>query len=193
MTFRNKILELYEKDLLFRNELISKGKLSDGYDPEMEAIHISNANELRQLINEFGFPNQKLVGKKAFEAAWTIIQHSISNPSFMRFCLAKMNENDTNSTSIYCAYLTDRIAFFEGKPQHYGTQFDWDINGKMSPIAYDDLELVNQRRKKLGLNTLEEQTKLIQKQVEKENQKPPQDIEKRNQEFNLWRKKVGWI
>ncbi|MBK8081497.1 MAG: hypothetical protein IPK25_15205 [Saprospiraceae bacterium] len=31
------------------------------------------------------------------------------------------------------AYLTDRIAVLEGKLQLYGTQYDWDNNGNMSP------------------------------------------------------------
>jgi hypothetical protein len=30
-------------------------------------------------------------------------------------------------------------------------QFDWDANGEMSPVAHDDLELVEERRRKISL------------------------------------------
>lgn len=40
------------------------------------------------------------------------------------------------------AYLTDRIAVFEGNPQLYGTQFDWDENGELNPIFYDNIDKV---------------------------------------------------
>ncbi|MFK7971255.1 MAG: hypothetical protein AB8F95_12850, partial [Bacteroidia bacterium] len=91
------------------------------------------------------------------------------------------------------AYLADRIAVFEGKPQRFGTQFDWDENGGLSPNAYDDVDKVNQRRRAIGLNTLEAQTLLIRQQAERENQAPPADFEQRKKEMDAWRRKVGWV
>lgn len=90
------------------------------------------------------------------------------------------------------AYLTDRIAVLEGKPQRYGTQFDWDENGELSPNFIDDLALVNQRRQALGLNTLEEQTAVIRGQAKRENQLSPTDLDKRKREMEEWKKTVGW-
>lgn len=90
------------------------------------------------------------------------------------------------------AYLTDRIAVFEGKPQRYGTQFDWDENGNLSPNFFDDLIKVNERRKSIGLNTLEEQTAILRNQAKIENQSPPSDFEKRKQEKEAWKQDVGW-
>jgi hypothetical protein len=90
------------------------------------------------------------------------------------------------------AYLTDRIAVFEEKLQLYGTQFDWDENGNLSPNPYDNLNKVNERRKSIGLNTLEEQTELIRIRAKNENQSPPKDLEKRKQEIEQWKKNVGW-
>lgn len=68
------------------------------------------------------------------------------------------------------------------KQQLYGTQFDWDHNGELNPNPFDDLVKVNQRRKSLGLNTLEEQTLIKRKQTANENQSPPTDLEQRRQE-----------
>jgi hypothetical protein len=78
----------------------------------------------------------------------------------------------------YLTYLTDRIAVLSGEPQLYGTQFDWDVNGELSPNTYDDLALVNSRRKAIGLNSLEEQTILIRNRAKVENQSFSVDFER---------------
>jgi hypothetical protein len=91
------------------------------------------------------------------------------------------------------AYLTDRIAVLEETPQLYGTQFDWDENGKLCPNHFDDLTKVNERRKLIGLNTLEEQTEIIRKRVQDEKQTPPKDFDNRKQEIEKWKRNVGWI
>jgi len=80
----------------------------------------------------------------------------------------------------------------EGKPQLYGTQFDWDKNGELSPELFDDLIKVNQRRRSIGLNSLEEQTGVIRRQANLEKQTPPADFEKRKAEIEQWKKAVGW-
>jgi hypothetical protein len=101
-----------------------------------------------------------------------------------------VNENKADPKSL--AYLTDRIAVLEGNPQLYGTQFDWDEHGNLSPNPFDDLNTVNKRRKSIGLNTLEEQIEIIRRQAKNENQSPPKDIENRKQEIEEWKKNVGW-
>jgi hypothetical protein len=112
----------------------------------------------------------------------------------MKKCLKLLEiavrENKANSKNL--AYLTDRVAVFEGKPQLYGTQFDWDENGELSPYRFDDLTKVNQRRKSIGLNSLEEQTDIIRRQAKNENQTPPTDFEKLNRKIEKWKKTVGW-
>lgn len=175
--------------------MIEEKKLSHSYDLEMENLHISNAKKLNAIIDEVGFPTVEKVGIEASESAWLIIQHAISEPEFMKKCL-KILENGIVENKNYeenLARLSDRIAVLEGKPQLFGTQFDWDINGVLSPNMCDDLSMVNIRRLKIGLNTLEEQTQKIRLQAENENQTVPKNLFEREIEINLWKKKVGWI
>ena len=40
---------------------------------------------------------------------------------------------------------------------------------------------------------LEEQTRVMRRQVAQEKQLPPADLEKRKPQYNFWRKKAGWI
>jgi len=192
-----KIIGLKNADQNLRSKLIDAGQLgSGGYNEEMKLLHISNANALDEIIEEIGYPTVSKVGIDANEAAWLVIQHSIGQPYFMRKCLKLLEstENDQDSLSLkHLAYLSDRIAVFEGKDQLYGTQFDWDKNGQLSPQSYDDIVKVNTRRKSIGLNTLEEQIVIIRKRSVHENELPPADYEKRKQEMLQWRKEVGWI
>lgn len=190
-----KIIDLKNADFKLRENLIQSGRLSNGYNEEMKELHNKNAKILSEIIDIIGYPTIEKVGQEVNEATWLIIQHSIEKPEFMRKCAelleSTVRENKEDIKSL--AYLTDRIAVFEEKPQLYATQFDWDENGNLSPNTFDDLNKVNERRKSIGLNTLEEQTEIIRARVKSENQSPPKDFEKRKQEIQQWKKNVGWI
>lgn len=189
-----KIIELKNADFELRDKLVQSGRLGEGYNEEMAELHNKNAAILNEIIDTIGYPRIDKVGKAANQAAWFIIQHSIGKPYFMKKCCQLLEgaviKNKANPKDL--AYLTDRIASFEGKPQHYGTQFDWDENGTLNPNTFDDLTKVNQRRKSVGFNTLEEQTKIIRNQAKQENHFPPVNFEKRKADFEKWKKKVGW-
>ena len=190
-----RIIGLKKADLALRDNLVQNGKLGEGYNEEMKQLHNSNAAVLSDIIDTIGYPTIAKVGKEASEAAWLVIQHSIGQPAFMKKCvdLLKHAVRENKADPKNLAYLIDRIAVHEGKPQVYGSQFDWDQDGELSAHPFDDLNLVNQRRKSIGLNTLEEQTQIIRQQARKEKQLPPKDFERRKQEIAQWRKAVGWI
>jgi hypothetical protein len=189
-----KIIDLKNADLALRNKLVQSGQLSEGYNEEMKELHNRNAKVLSDIIDTIGYPTIDKVGKEANEAAWLVIQHSIGQPEFMKKSaeLLKSAVNENKADPKILAYITDRIAVLEGKPQLYGTQFDWDKHGNLSPNLFDDLNKVNERRKSIGLNTIEEQTEIMREQVKSENQSPPKDFEKRKQEIEQWKKNVGW-
>ena len=178
-----------------RDRLIKEGKLFDGYNKEMEELHISNAHRLNEIIDQYGFPSLEKVGKEASKAAWLVVQHAISLPSFMKkYRDMIMSTQDLGQHSKeQLAYLSDRIAVYEERPQLYGTQFDWDSAGKLSPQVYDDLVEVNKRRKSIGWNSLEEQTQIIRSQAQKDNNHCPTDLESRRHQIKLWKYKVGWL
>lgn len=191
----NTIIALKNKDLKLRDVLIKQQKFNEGYHKEMENLHLKNAEVLDKIITEIGYPTIAKVGEEASDAAWLIIQHAISKPNFMRKCLqlleiaVKNKEADAKNF----AYLSDRIAFFENKPQKYGTQFNWDNQGKLSPNIIDNLEKVNQRRCELGLNSLEKQIEIMRERAKLENQIAPKDFVQYQKDFEIWKLKTGWI
>ena len=191
--FSARIIHMKKRDLKLRKRLLESGKLTDGYSHLMEKSHMDNAKFLERIISIIGYPTIQKVGEKANEAAWLVIQHAISRPEFMKKC-ARLLEKEASENIKYkvqLAYLTDRINMYEGTFQRYGTIFDWDENGIMNPIPYDDIQKVNERRGLLGLNTLEEQTEIMRKQSIAE--KIPKDFAAKKKEYEEWRKRVGWV
>lgn len=198
MDFRNIsniIVNLKDKDLKLRDYLIKVGKLSGGYNEEMEKLHIHNAKVLSEIIDQIGYPTIDKVGKEASDAAWLIIQHAIGNPKFMKKSVTLLEKAvcENRADPINLAYLKDRIAVLEGTPQPYGTQFDWDEKGELSPNTFEETKKVNQRRKKIGLNSMEDQILIMRNRAKSENQLPPNDYYEWKKKFDEWRKAVGWI
>jgi hypothetical protein len=190
-----RIIDLKNTDLELRDRLAQNRQLGEGYNEEMEKLHIKNAKILNEIIDTIGYPTIDKVGKEASEATWLIIQHSIGQSDFMKKCV-ELLENAVSEDKVdpkNLAYLTDRIAVLEGKQQRYGTQFDWDENGELNANPFDELAKVNQRRTSIGLTTLEEQTIIMRREAKNENQSSPTDFEKRTRKIHEWRKVVGWI
>ena len=190
-----KIIDLKNNDFELRESMKQNGLLGEGYNDEMAKLHDKNAMILENIIDMIGYPVADKVGKEASEAAWLVIQHSIGRPKFMRKC-ARLLENEVknkNADPQHFAYLSDTIAVLERIPQLYGTQFDWDSSGLLNPDRFDDVSKVNERRKSIGLNNVQDQTLVIRDQAKNENQLPPADYQKRQKEIYEWKKSVGWL
>ncbi|GAB3219746.1 DUF6624 domain-containing protein [Spirosoma arcticum] len=192
------LIERRKNDFTVRQRLIEEGKLFGSYNSEMEKVHHENAHALEKIIAQIGWPTRKQVGEEASQAAWLIVQHAISLPDFMRSCLSLMkNEQDTGDIDpVNIAFLSDRIAKYENRPQSYGTQFDNGVDGRLTVYRLDaSPEQVNQRRSEIGLNSLQERLTELEAQVSSEQFQPPTEKERRTEQenYDAWRRKVGWI
>jgi hypothetical protein len=191
--WRETLLKAAQTDLETRTRLARDGSLFDGYHPEMEAVHIENAALLDEAFRTIGWPGRHLVDDDGAAAAILILQHAISRPDLQRRGLALMLEaiprGDANM--IDAAYLSDRIAVFEGRPQLYGTQFDW-FDGALAPSPIEKPEQVEQRRASVGLPSLAEIIAAQRERAALEGEEPPRDLDARKAAFDLWAQKVGW-
>jgi hypothetical protein len=151
------LLAMREEDLRVRQELLDAGLLGGSYVPRMEAIHVKNAARLRQIIADHGWPAEDIVGKEAAEAAWMIAQHAVGEPDFQRLVLRLLQECAAakRNPPWHAAYLEDRIALHEGRPQRYGTQWiDDPQDGRIRPWKLADPDHVNEFRASVGLEPL---------------------------------------
>lgn len=191
----SKIMALYEKDQVLRERLLKESKLDEDYHTEMRELHNQNVIQLKSLMNRIGFPTISKVGLEAYEAAFIIIQHGIDHPQFLKNCAETIKKEamSNEASFIHYAYLKDRIDVFENKNQTYGTQFDWDEKGLLSPVAIEDWSQVNVNRKKIGLNTLEDQIKKMRDQAQLNGQSAPDDLNAKKLKYDVWRIEVGWL
>ena len=187
---REKLHLMRAEDARVREELAKTGELFDGYHAEMERVHLKNARELEEMIDEHGWLGKSLVGAGGAEVAWLVAQHAISLPEFSHKCLRLIEkavaENEADPYQF--AYLYDRICFFENRPQKFGTQSDWNEDGKMEVWQLEDKAKVNEFRAEVGLKPLESLT--WENAETRENK--PKDWRTRQIDFEAWAKKVGW-
>lgn len=191
---RNELLAMRAEDVRVRAELLEAGLLGEGYNPRMRAVHERNAARLKEIIAARGWPGHSLAGEDGSNAAWFITQHAIGDPPFQRACAAAIEESVAKGEAPLAqfAFLIDRIRCFEGRPQLYGTQFDWDDHGEMNPCPIEDAEHVDERRTRAGLNTIAERTREIREQAAREGNTPPKDREAYKREYESWLRQVGW-
>ena len=193
-TLTDFLLGLAREDARVREELAADGSLFQGYHPRMREVHERNAAALSEIIAAHGWPGYALAGPDGAAAAWLVAQHAIGMPDFMRRCLqlveAAIARGDADPK--HAAYLADRIACHENRPQKYGTQFDWNEAGKMAPWTLDDPAAVDRRRRALGMKPLAEHIAAISAELEKTNEHAPRDWHARQREVEAWRRAVGW-
>jgi hypothetical protein len=154
---RNELIAMYAEDMRVRDELVESGELGGAYVPRMEAVHVRNAARLRELIAQYGWPAVDIAGDDGAEAAWLIVQHAIGEPDFQRASLLLLNACTAQgrAPAWHAAYLEDRVAMYEGRPQRFGSQwFDDPRDGRARPWKLADPEHVNELRASVGLNPL---------------------------------------
>lgn len=168
---KQRLLEMVEEDQRVRAQLAATEELFRGYAPKMAEVHRRNAQGLESVVEKFGWPGKSVVGEEASNAAWLILQHAIGNPKLQRRCLPILREEVAQGEAepAHAAYLEDRICFFERRPQRYGTQFDWDENGQMSPWLLEDPNKVDEFRRSVGLPPLADR---IEQARKGENEEP---------------------
>ena len=129
------------------------------WDPEMDKRH---AKVLVKIVNEFGWPTYKLVGRKGSIAAWLILQHADYNLAFQKKCLKLLQkavkEKQADKGSL--AFLTDRVLVNSGKKQVYGTQF-YAPKGIFIARPIADRKGLDARRKSAKLGSFAKYEKLM--------------------------------
>jgi hypothetical protein len=186
---RKTLLALQGRDLSLQEELQAEGDLHGGYHPRMEDVHRDNARQLRELIERFGWPNERLAGSDGAEAAWLIAQHAIAEPGFMRACRSLLEREVASGTvpEWQLAYLDDRIRVSEGGLQRFGTQFEVTPEGpELCPV--EDPYLLDARRLQAGLGPIAERLESMRNSP----RPTAEEFAAYKKAEMAWRVKVGW-
>ncbi|MFD4482377.1 DUF6624 domain-containing protein [Streptomyces sp. NPDC058257] len=112
----------------------------------------ANAQILRRVMADHGWPGTSLVGEEAAEGAWQIVLHADHVPDFQRLALRAMTTavEHGEATIQQWAHLHDRTNINSGHPQIYGTQYRYGPAG-VEPLPIHEPENVDARRASVGL------------------------------------------
>lgn len=112
---------------------------------------------LAEMIEEHGWPTRSLVGDGGASAAWLIAQHSDLDVEFQERALELMRQavDDGEADPTELAYLEDRVALNQGRPQTYGTQIAC-VDGRAEPAELVDPDRVEELRAEVGLQPMED-------------------------------------
>ncbi len=156
------LISIQKADQNCRNQAIHTGK-KYGWDSEevrelnkrIEEVDSSNLVRIQEIISDYGYPGKKLVGQ-ASGVAFLVLQHSDLDTQKKYFDLLRQAANKGDIEFSRLALMEDRILIQDGKKQKYGTQVCRDsITGIAEFCPMDDIEMVKERRKKVGLPSLE--------------------------------------
>ena len=127
----------------------------EGLAGRVNEIDSANLTWLRSLIAEKGFPTAAQVGKQGVHLAWVLLQHADQDPKFQTGLLPVLEQRHSAGelSADDLAKFTDRVLLANGKPQRYGTQFDWFAGDFTLPEAAS-LADIDKERSSLGLMPL---------------------------------------
>ena len=126
-------------------------------DAQRAVVHIDADNDA-WLVDQFrkdGVAHAAQVGEFGLHLTWLLVQHADRQPQLQEIALKEfVHRYESGEFSADdLARLTDRVLLAQGKPQRFGTQFDW-ASGKFDPRHIDDAAGVDAQRGQLGLMPL---------------------------------------
>lgn len=157
---RQELLEREAVDQVVRAQLAENWR-DPAVGAELMRVDAENTAWLKQVVVTFGWPSQSLVGSRAADAAWLLVQHADHDVAFQKEALALMaplvDQNEVTKQNY--AYLYDRVATNEGRPQRYGTQGQCTGAHTWEPNQLEDPTQVDALRRSMNLPPLDDYKK----------------------------------
>lgn len=127
---------------------------------EYRLIKARHAIRTKEIIAQNGWPGFSRVGADGAFSMWLLVQNS-GDSKFMEECLPLMERAVAakEAAERNYAYLLDAVRMAQGRPQVYGTQFIVGDDGMLAPYQIEDRERVDELRRTIGLDSLEEYVK----------------------------------
>lgn len=127
---------------------------------KISEIDAENQIWLKSTLARIGWFRISIYGRSASNASWLLVQHADQDPAWQKEVLEVLKPLAAQGEASWkdVAYLEDRLAATESKPQVYGTQGQCQ-NGAWSPFEISDPSQVDQRRIAIGLMPLDEYAK----------------------------------
>jgi hypothetical protein len=117
-----------------------------------------HGDRLGEIMDEYGWPTEELVGEEAARAAWLIAQHADRQLEVQRRALQLMQQavSAGSASPRELAFLRDRTLVNEGRKQIYGTQIAGVKDGAPVPWPCEEPERMDELRAEVGIEPFDE-------------------------------------
>jgi hypothetical protein len=165
---RAELQRRFEKDQRERARLLANLRDLDIRD-EVLRVDADNLAWLKQLVKDHGVPTVAQVGESGVHWTWLLVQHADEDPQFESSVQPAFAERQQvgELPADDLAKLTDRVLVAAGKPQRFGTQFDW-YAGQFKPKGAENIAEIEVNRQKLGLMPLTDYACLMDHKLRRE-------------------------
>jgi hypothetical protein len=125
---------------------------------EWARVSVTNTDCLAAIVASHGCPGRTLVGEDGVENAWLLAQHADAQLDRQREFLVALRAavEAGDASPRHLAYVSDRVAMNEGRPQRYGTQIAAIEDGQVLPWPIDSAGDLDERRAEAGLEPFTE-------------------------------------
>jgi hypothetical protein len=121
----------------------------------VQRMDMENLTWLKRLVKDNGIPTVAQVGESGVHWTWLLVQHADDDPQFQMsvqpIFVQRQKAGELPADDV--AKLTDRVLLAAGKPQRFGTQFDW-YSGQFKLKGAGNIADIEANRQALGLMPL---------------------------------------
>jgi hypothetical protein len=138
--------ELIRRATTIRN----RGDLSD---PRIAQTEEANGRWMTAVLDRFGWPGWAAVGTDGARAAWMVAQHGSTELRSRALPLLAAAVIVADADPVCLAYLIDRVLVTDGRPQLFGTQYEYETGRGLRRCPVDHPQRVAYRLRHLGIDT----------------------------------------
>lgn len=158
---RAALLVMAESDQAVRAEIDVHTAADGTIDPQFlrrwQDLDRRHTAVLCEIVAEHGWPGLALVGIRGAEAAWLLAQHADLDDQRVFRPLLQAAVQAGDATVLQLAFLDDRIAMREGRPQWYGTQMIRQGTSLFRLYEVEEPDTLDARRAEIGLGPVADQ------------------------------------
>ncbi len=156
--------KIYFDDQSTRNQIRSMEEKHGRGSKEMDAFWQTilkkdsiNLIKVSKILDERGWPDKKLIGKRGTSTLFLVIQHADQETQEKYLPMIKKAVVTNNLPKRQYAMFYDRLILRRGEYQIYGTQLAMNNESKTPYVLpLEDPKNVDKRRAEMGLNTMQE-------------------------------------
>lgn len=159
---REQLLQMRTKDQTARGFIPGPSASKQGLGQSLAATDVQLTIELKQIVDQKGWPTISLVGIEASNAAMLVLTHTPDHAWQLQLLptlaqLADAGKIDPSGLAL----VVDKELVSEGQLQRYGSQFK-AVNGGMAMYGVEDPDGLDKRRATALLSPMKEYRELLE-------------------------------